>query len=112
MTPCDRERGATRSSRTPGTAACRYRLAPSLHGLAASRALLLRHGREAPAPSSHLQAALPHDRRRLTRTVPPDTIPIRLYRLSRAAAQCNEERFIPTIPAEPPSPVIPGSAAL
>jgi hypothetical protein len=89
MTPCDCERGATRSARTPGTAACRARLAPSRHGLAAARAPLLRHGREAPAPSSHLQAALPHDRRRLTRTVPHDTIPLRLYRLSRAAAQCN-----------------------
>jgi hypothetical protein len=43
----------------------------------------------APVPSSLLQAALLHDRRRLTRTVPHDTIPIRLYRLGGAAAQCN-----------------------
>src|SRR5919109_4360093 len=89
MTPCGCERGDTWSPRTPGIAACLYRLAPLRHGLAAPRVPLLRHSRGAPAPSSHLQAALPPDRRRLTRTVSHDTMPIRLDHLSRAAAQCN-----------------------
>jgi integrase len=39
--------------------------------------------------STRLLAALPHDRRRLTRSVRHDTIPISLYRLGGAAAQGN-----------------------
>jgi hypothetical protein len=62
MALCDYERGATQSAWTQGTAACLGILAPSLPGLAASRAPLLRPGRGgslAVLPPPDRPAALP-----------------------------------------------------